>query len=340
MVKNRPFIRLQRSKGKAYYYFQRHKRGVRIRLPDDPDSEEFDRAYWAARKGQRQPESKSTIEAVALSYYQSSKWERLSERSKQDYRKHIDYLREKAGKEDAAWFTRPRVIEMVEANKHRPRFANYIRQVLSILMEHAIDLGWRRDNPAKGVRSLPTGGGWEPWPKGAIEAFRKAANPRALLVFEMALGTGQRISDVLRMRWSDIDGDGILIVQGKATRAGKAPEQMWVPFSTRLSEILAQTERKGLTIISGEDTRPLSYRAAAHAVERAREASGTKDYKLHGLRANRASELYEGGASDAEVQAITGHKSVDMARRYGRGARQRKLAESAVKRGDQNTNRT
>lgn len=333
MVKGWPYIRVQRSKGRVYYYYQRTRQAPRIRLPDDPNSEAFATAYFQARKGRTADPSKTTIEALALSYYASSKWDRISARSKSDYRKHIDYLRHKAGSRDAAWFNRPRVIEMVEANKHRPRFANYVKQVLSILMEHAIDLGWRRDNPAKGVRNLPTGEGWEPWPKGAIEAFRAVASPRALLVFEMALGTGQRISDVLKMRWSDIDGEGIMVVQGKATRAGKAPQPMWVPFSPRLLVFMEGIERKGLTIIAGDDTRPLSYRAAAHTVEQAREASGTKAYKIHGLRANRASELYEAGASDAEVQAITGHRSVEMARRYGRGAQQRKLAESAVRRG-------
>nr|WP_253880177.1 AAA family ATPase [Paracoccus aminovorans] len=44
------------------------------------------------------------------------------------------------------------VIGAQKANAHRTRFANYIPQMLVVLCEHAIDLGWIQNNPAKGVR--------------------------------------------------------------------------------------------------------------------------------------------------------------------------------------------
>lgn len=44
------------------------------------------------------------------------------------------------------------------------------------------------------------------WPQDKIGAFRAAAEQgnRHRLIFEPLLGTGRRIGDVLRMRWSDI----------------------------------------------------------------------------------------------------------------------------------------
>jgi len=40
--------------------------------------------------------------------------------------------------------------DSASANKKKQRFANYCVQLLSVLFEHAIDQGVRKDNPAKG----------------------------------------------------------------------------------------------------------------------------------------------------------------------------------------------
>jgi integrase len=48
-----------------------------------------------------------------------------------------------------------------------------------------------------------------------IEAARAAADPETLLLFEMLLGTGQRISDVLAMQWGQVEDGGIWVKQGK-----------------------------------------------------------------------------------------------------------------------------
>jgi hypothetical protein len=51
------------------------------------------------------------------------------------------------GQVAVASIKRPQVIAQMEANAHRTRFANYIQQVLSVLFEHAIDLGLARPQP-------------------------------------------------------------------------------------------------------------------------------------------------------------------------------------------------
>jgi hypothetical protein len=46
--------------------------------------------------------------------------------------------------------------------------------MLSILLEHAIDLDWQRDNPAKGVEKPKTGEGHKPLPASAIGTYRNS----------------------------------------------------------------------------------------------------------------------------------------------------------------------
>jgi len=65
-----------------------------------------------------------------------------------------------------------------------------------------------------------------------IDAAREKAEPRTRLLFELLLGTGQRIGDVLKMKWSDFDGEAISVRQGK-TKAN-----LWIPAPQMLLQAL------------------------------------------------------------------------------------------------------
>lgn len=291
-------------------------------------------AYNRAVKGGAAPEpTTTTVAALIASYRRSSRWDKLSPRTRQDYEKVLVYLEAKMGSRDVSRLTRPNIHDAMEKNRHRARFANYISQVASILCEHAIDKGWLRVNPIKGMEKLALGEGWEAWPDAALAAYREKAGEdgRARDIFELARGTGQRIADVLKMRWDEIEDDGIWVRQNKGRRKGKRAERLWVPFTDELIAYLPKIKRRGFTILADEDTTaPLSYRAASYAIMETRKLAKATAWTTHGLRANRASELYEAGCTDAEVQAITGHASAEQARKYGRSARQRLLAGSAI----------
>lgn len=318
----------------AMEWWYRHGR-IWSLLPGDPGKDpEAAKAYWAALTGAHQRKMATTFNTLMESYRASPRWQALAPRTRKDYGRVMDYIAEKIGTKSVLQIERKHVIKAQQENGERPRFANYIVQVLSILMEHAIDLGWRRDNPAHKVKLLRTGEGYRPWPRWAIEGFRREASGPLLTAFELCLGTGQRIGDVLKMRWDQIEGDGIKVVQsktGKVQTAGGVVEEipLWIPFTEHLRDYLAALPRTGLTIVCNEIGRPMSYRALEHRLRAPREAAGAKAYSFHGLRYNAASELYEAGCSDAQVQAITGHRSVVQARKYGKGARQRVLAREA-----------
>lgn len=50
---------------------------------------------------------------------------------------------------------------------------------------------------------------------------------------------------------------------------------------------------------------------------------------MHGWRYTAAVALAEAGATDAEIQAVTGHKTAAMAQKYRRQAAQRRLSRQA-----------
>jgi len=298
-----------------------------VKLPGDPGQDaEAAKAYWAARSGASQRKCATTFATLIASYRKTPRWSKRAPRTKKDYEMVFAYLEEKVGDKSVLSIERRHVIKAQQENAHRYRFANYIVQVLSILMEHAIDLGWRRDNPAKGVALLEGGEGYLPWPAWAIDNFTHEAGHGSpeRTTFELCLGTGQRVGDVLRMSWDDIEDEGINVTQGKTGEA------LWVPFTDRLHTYLASLQCGArTTIVRHARGEGMTYAQVESRARAPRKRAGATAYSFHGLRYNAASELFEAGCTDAQVQAITGHRTRAMVAKYGKGANQRRLAREA-----------
>jgi integrase len=258
-------------------------------------------------------------------YTTSPKFAGLAPRTKKDYIKVMDYLDDIIGKDDPRKMIKRDVIEAQMANLHRKRFANEIPAMLSRLFEFAINYGWLETNPAKGVERLNTGEGHQPWPDALIEKYAAKATGPDRIILELAIGTGQRIQDILDMRWSDIEGDGINVKQNKTGH------ELYIPFTRRLSDFLATTPKKALWIAPQMHGQQTHYNTAEQRFRVIRKAIGGEGFVMHGWRYTAAHHLALAGCTDAEIAAITGHKSLEMVAKYSRKASQRGLAERAQK---------
>lgn len=183
-------------------------------------------------------------------------------------------------------------------------------------------------DPTEGVEVERDRGEYEPWPEHLIEAALaddKVRLPVALLYF-----TGQRIGDVCALRWSDVRDGTVHLTQQKT---GKDLE---VPVHSRLAEILAATERKGLTIL----TDPNGRKAKDQTVRMHLKAFGAAhgfDLVPHGLRKNAVNALLECECSTGEVSSITG-QSLQMVEHYARRRNNPRMAKAAILKWERNRN--
>ena len=270
----------------------------------------------------------STMAHVIDRYDRSQEFAALAQRTKLDYRKHLDFLTEKIGHLEPRRIKRHHVIQWRDAwAKASPHRANYRLRILRIVMERAIDYGLlpTGGNPAKGVSEVK----YErkerrPWPDDLIAAARATADARTGLLFELLLGTGQRIGDVLKMRWSDFDGEAISVRQGK-TKAN-----LWIPAPQMLLRALSDAPRRSVFILTNHaGTGPWSYRGAADGMMKLRRAIGAEAYDIHSLRYTATAELARVGLEDDQIMAITGHKTHRMVQLYAGAERQKARARAA-----------
>lgn len=304
-----------------------------VRIHAAEGTADFDREYWDIMTGKKWA-AKTSFAALILDYRESDRWTKLKPRTRADYEKVLIYIEEKIGNRDVRAFSRPDAIAAQKANSHRTRFANYIVQVLAVLLEHAIDIGWTQDNPAKGVKVLNTPEHKKkphlPWPNWAVERFREQVAGQARLIFEIGVGTVQRPGDWVGFCWRDYDGKNL------ALRQNKTGKSLILPCTRQLKEAL-DIEREGLgatpiaahPILATQSGGPMSYRFMAQIMLKERKRLGLEAYDLHALRYRGVMELAWAGCSDEEIASYSGHATKEMIEKYAGEARQVMRARQA-----------
>ena len=307
---------------KGYLYFTRF--GKTQRMHQTPGTAAFAAEYALLMRG-KPPTPKRTIAGLIQLYQQSDKWADLAANTRRSYQRHFDYLRSVAGGIDPATLRQVDIYSMRDALRDKPTDANRKIGTLSTLLTYAVRIGWMDRNPAIGVEKLKgSKPPREPWPADKVKAFRETAPARARLIFELLLGTGQRISDVLEMKWSDMDSGGISVTQGKTGAA------VYVPLTNDLRAALAAAPRIGQTIVAQPNGRPLAYNTAWKAVMDVRSDIGAERWDMHCLRHSAAAEILSlPGMTIEHVMAITGHTSAEMAMHYARRASMKERAKEA-----------
>jgi integrase len=200
-----------------------------------------------------------------------------------------------------------------------PSTANRYMAVLSHVLSIAVrEWEWLECNAARKLSKLREPRGREVF-LSAEECERllsacRAVDVRLHIVVLIALSTGMRRSEILRLRRDQVDFTrGYLYLDDTKNRerrgvplVGPAREALraWMDqLDSRLQLVFA-----GRTGRTPFDIRKLWYRA--------RQDAGFPGVRIHDLRHSAASLLAKDGASLPEIGAILGHKSPAMTKRY------------------------
>jgi len=322
-------------KGKTYLSFRRGK-GPRIRLPDDPTSEDFRAAYTAALTSQPPPTPRDrlqrvtpgTLAALTASYKQSAEYIRLRATSKAQYDDRLQTICKEHGRRSVAGLSRKRiVVGILQPFADRPGAALDTLKKLRILIRHAINIGMLKHDPSVGIKR-PKIQRIRSWTDDEIATYRTRwpLGAKQRLAFELFACTGQRRSDVVRMAWSHITVDNRIVVQQQ-----KTGRRLLIPLHRDLLAALAVAERKHVAILTTAYGRLFTVDGFSQWMRNAIAAAGLPlDCQPHGLRKATGRRLAEAGATAKEIMSVLGHTTLAEAERYTEDADQAGLAEAAV----------
>jgi integrase len=212
----------------------------------------------------------------------------------------------------------------------RPESANGLLKVLRAVLGHAVAIGLTAANAALGVKPYRSrnAGGYHTWTEAEIVQFQ-AAHPlgtRAGLAMALALYTGQRRGDVVRLGWQHVKDGRIVVRQQKTSVA------LTIPVHPELERALTALPKTNMTFLVTEFGKPFAAAGFGNWFRRMCNVAGLPHCSMHGLRKAACRRLAEAGCSANEIAAVSGHASLREVARYTSAASQRLLADRAVER--------
>jgi integrase len=250
-----------------------------------------------------------TMRALAVSYFQSLAFRQMGDRTQRVYRNIIERFCDDAGKSGvkhgdlpAAGLQRVHIVKLMAARADKPEAANMLHKALRAMMQHAVEIGLRADDPTREVKALRVkSDGFHSWSDTEIARF-EAHHPvgtLARLAFALGLYTGQRRGDVVRMGRQHVR-DGFIAVKQE-----KTGEPLEIEIHPALADIIAATPNSHLTFLTTAFGKPYTSNGFGNWFRDRCNEAGLPHCSFHGLRKAAARRLAEAGCTPHEIAAIT-----------------------------------
>jgi integrase len=298
-----------KSNGRVYFYAWRG--GPRLETSAPLGSPEFHAAYNAA-VASKAPKIAGTFKDLITLYENSTEFTGRSKRTKSDYTKHLRAIETKWGKLPLAAVSDPRLRGDFKEWRDKLarkslRQADYAWSVLQRVFSVAKDRGRITVNPCeRGGRLYEADRTDKIWTAEDEANFVAVAPPHLHLPLLLALWTGQRQGDLLRLSWSAYDGQFISLRQSKGGARVKipvgAPLKAMLDATTRRATVVLTTTRKTAWTEDG-------FRASWG---KACRLAGIDGLTFHDLRGSAVTRLFTAGATVGEIASITGHSLADV----------------------------
>lgn len=331
--------------GRRRWRFQR--RGITRSLGTDYGSDEFERRYQEAceaagitpHAGRPAPMPPRCMARLVASFRASPQYQGWRSSTRRTWDGPLTWLATEHGDRCAVALDRAAVMRLMARQAeqlidgeavHLPGAGNRVHRVLGMLIEHAIALGWRTDNPVRHVRKYRAGTGAQTWSEGQIGQFfaAHAAGSLAHLAVTLMLYTGAARADACRLGWQNLQAGRITY------RRLKTGQEISLPLHPRLAAALATVPRTRLLFLGTLAGKPRSPDALGVRLREWCEAAGLPPLSAHGLRKAMARRLAEAGASAPEIMAVMGHRSIQQAEAYIREFSRTSAATAAIARLD------
>ena len=325
---NKVTKRLADGSRRVYFYH----RSSGKRLPDHPHSQEFLAAYVEADKFA--PRDTGTVGALIRLYLGSLKFETRRLSTQREYRRILTALETEFGTLPVRALHSPKVrgvfLDYQERiGRDHPREADNRLSVLSAVFSHAAKKGEIRENPIKGFERLHKANRVEfTWAESDINRFMENAPLELQQALILAIHTGQRYGDLIRLRWADYSGTHIRL------RQSKGEVSIDVKVTAALQRMLDSMDRQGPFILTRASGRPWftakDDKALSKAWREHAQSAGIGDLHFHDLRGTAVTLLAEAGCSIPEIVSITGHSLQSAGKILERYLKRTKVMASAA----------
>ena len=329
--------RLARGEIATYHYAWRGG----PRLIGVPGSPEFMRSYNEALASRRRPAQGKLFTLIA-EFRASAEYSSLSNSTKRAYTAYLRIIEAEFGDMPIDALSDPEVRgefkHWRDSMADTPRKADYAWTTLARVLSVAHDRGRIPSNPCqRGGKLYEADRSEKIWTEDDIARLLAVASPSIAMAALLALWTGQRQGDLLRLPWSAYDGKYVRLRQSKTGR------RVTIPVSKRLKAILDGANRISTQILTNAYGRPWTsdgFRASWGKT--CIKAGLASDLHFHDLRGSAVVRLALAEATVPQIATFTGHSLKDVEAILDKHylGRDIALAEDAVRKLERKEKRT
>jgi integrase len=339
-------VRKKLADGSTVTYYYAWKGGPR--LEGTFGSPEFHASYNRAVESRR-PAVAGTVRSILDPYEASPAFSSLAPRSQSDYRKLLRIIEAEFGDFPLKAYEDRRTRGIFMAWRDRlaiksRRQADYAFAVFARANAWAFDRGLIAINPCERAgRVYRSTRSENVWTDADEAAFYAKAPAHLHIALTLALWTGQRQGDLLKVTWGAYDGSTIRLRQRKT----KVP--VVIPVGAPLKAALDAAKAKLATMPEGKP-RPLTILATEGGTawtesgfraswRKACAKAGVVGVTFHDLRGTAVTRLALAGCTTPEIATVTGHSLRDVGAILDSHYMNRdpKLAEAAVRKLERRT---
>jgi integrase len=281
-------------------------------LQGEPGTPEFIASYNEAVTRKATPPSGALL-ALLFQFQDSAEFQfGISPRTRRDYIKQIKRIEKAFGDFPIKALDDPRATSVFlewrdQLAQTSLRQADYAYGTLSRILSWAVKRRKIATNPCANGGKLYQGSRVDKiWRDEDVERFLRTAPSNLRLAMVLAINTGQRQGDLLRLPWSAYDGTTIKM------RQRKTGAYVPIPVADALKAALDAALRKSPIMLVNSDGKPWSESGFQGAWSKATMRAGIRGLTFHDLRGTAVVTLARAGCNEVEIYSITGHKPGDV----------------------------
>jgi integrase len=317
--------------GSKRVYFYAWKGGPR--LDGKPGTPAFMAAYNRAIADLKKPDPRLFFNLIA-EYRASTEFTKLSPQAQKDYRRYLSLIENEFGDLPVAALHDPAVRGEFKIWRDKmastPRTADFAVSVLAKVLAVAEDNGRITHNYAAKISRLYVADRADKiWSEADIGVVLAKADPTISNVFLLAISTGLRQGDLLRLTWTAYDGGAI------NRKTSKTGAYVRIPLLSEARATLDGLKRTSTHILTNQYGRPWTSDGFRSSFDKfKRKHFPEVDLHFHDTRGTAITRLRLADCSNAEIGAITGHsqKTIEQVLKAHYMGDQTPLAERAIRR--------
>ena len=210
----------------------------------------------------------------------------------------------------------PYLIEKFKSKRKSEVKESTINRAVSLLhgmFNKAIEWGYTEENPVSKVKMFKENNSILRYltVDEMHRLIKSAPTERIRNVIIVALNTGMRKSEIMNLKWEDIDlNDNFIYIRNSKNKEGRQ-----IPMNDTLIELFTNMEKtsKEHAFLNRKGDQ---YRDIRKPFQKALDNAGIKNFRFHDLRHTFASHMVMIGAEIITVSKLLGHKSIEMTMRY------------------------